>query len=272
MIETLELNNLILSYGLQKVCEPINCKFVRGRVNLVVGRAGSGKSTLLKTIAGFHQDFQGEIKADELAFNPEGNIALAFQNPENLFFNPSVREEVCFALQQAGTIHNVEEKGRNWLERWGLTPENFWHKHPIELSGGEKRKVALAACTVLLPDIILLDEPLAGLDFSGQNSLANIIKEISTEHIVIVVTHDPENLFELAGSVLFINENTVKSYLPAEFVAQALKEPNFYPLPDWYIENVSKIRSSSVLPIFKAESVARFMKGGARNDDYIFPG
>ncbi len=272
MIETLSLNDLTLNYGSQKVCESITCNFNRGRVNLVVGRAGSGKSTLLKTIAGFHRDCYGEILADQNPFDPEGNIALAFQNPENLFFNPTVGEEVCFALHQSGNTENIQKTGQDWLERWGLSPEKFWNKHPIELSGGEKRKVALAACTVLLPDVILLDEPLAGLDFSGRNSLVRIIKEISSNHIVIIVTHDPENLFDLAGSVLFIADSHVKSYITAEFVIRALKDPDFYPLPEWYSENLQFKDPPEKPPVFKPESVYRYLKGVARNDDYIFSG
>lgn len=272
MIETLSLNSLTLKYGSQRVCEPINCHFDRGRVNLVVGRAGSGKSTLLKTIAGFHKEFDGKILADQSPFDPEANIALAFQNPENLFFNPTVGEEVCFALHQSGYQENIEITARAWLERWGLSPEKFWNKHPIELSGGEKRKVALAACTVLLPDVILLDEPLAGLDFSGQSSLVRIIKEISSNHIVIIVTHDPENLFDLAGSVLFISDSNVKSYVTADFVIRALKEPDFYPLPEWYSENLQVSQLPERLPVFKPLSVFRYLKGVARDDDYIFAG
>lgn len=272
MIKNLKLQELELNYGSHRVCGPVNAEFAPGRVNLVVGRAGSGKSTLLKAIAGFHTFVRGKIFADDQVFASEGNIALAFQNPENLFFNPSVGEEVCFALKQQNDDDSVETKGKEWLEKWGLEPEKFWAKHPIELSGGEKRKVALAACTVLLPDIILLDEPLAGLDYHGQQKLAAIIRQIALEHIVIVVTHDPETLFELAHSLLFLRDGQALTCKIHEFVNLSLGDPDFYPLPDWYRQALQGRYDEPRLPLLQAQAVHRFLLGAATDADYLFAG
>lgn len=274
MIAKLSLENLQLKYGKNRIGGPINAEFRPGRLNLIVGRAGSGKSTLLKAIAGFHRQYHGSILADGEKFVAEGNIALAFQNPENLFFNPKVGEEVCFALKQKAEAQDQdhEEHGRVWLEKWGLNADKFWFKHPIELSGGEKRKVALAACTVLLPDVILLDEPLAGLDISGQSKLARIIREIAANHIVIVVTHDPETLLEISQQILFLNQDQPASYGVQNFVAKSLAEPEFYPLPEWYLEALQPFREQARLPLLKAGSVMRFLQGAASDADYLFAG
>ncbi|GAB4273013.1 MAG: hypothetical protein Kow0029_12220 [Candidatus Rifleibacteriota bacterium] len=273
MGDLLQLSDLQLCYGSQNVACPINATFRRGWINLIVGRTGTGKSTLLRTIAGFHDDFSGKIELDGSKLKSEGNIALAFQNPENLFFNPSVGEEICYALNQKGLEKKkAEELGKTWLDRWGLDPEKFWFKHPLELSGGEKRKVALSACTVLLPEIILLDEPLAGIDFCGQVRLLEILDELAKEHIVIIVTHDPEMLLASSSRVLFLAEDKVEQLSVNEFVRKALENTWYYPLPEWYSQALKRHVSEARFPKVNARSVYKFIKGMAGNGDYLFSG
>lgn len=271
MPEQLELENLKLFYGRQEICGPFNCCFTQGKINLVVGRAGSGKSTLLKTIAGFHHEKSGRILLNSQPFKPAGKIALAFQNPENLFFNPTVQEEVCYALKQKSELDSNEQEsyGKEWLAKWGLSSENFWFKHPMELSGGEKRKVALSACTVLQPPVIMLDEPLAGLDHQGQLKLIEVIEELAGDHIVLLVTHDPEMLLAKASGVLFLRQNDCRFFQVDQFVKNALRDAEFYPLPQWYHDAVSDFRERSRLPVLKAEAVARFLKGADTDADHL---
>lgn len=264
----LTLENVELFYEKTRVCGPVNCSFKRGRINLIVGRAGSGKSTLLKTIAGFHDRFSGRILADNQPFKADGNIALAFQNPENLFFNPTVGEEVAFALCNRQD-NEPRLKAREWLEKWGIPAEKFWHKHPIELSGGEKRKVALCACTVLLPDVILLDEPFAGLDFSGQKRLGEIIEEIACDHIVLVVTHDPEAFLHFSDTVLYLQNDGALFSDTEDFVRRALTSAGFYPLPNWYQAALKDHDKLLRLPKLKAEAVYNLLRGQATDADYL---
>ncbi|MFZ5949876.1 MAG: ABC transporter ATP-binding protein [Candidatus Rifleibacteriota bacterium] len=271
MINCLELREIELFYQKRRIGDRISCRFEKGRVNLIVGRAGSGKSTLLRTIAGFHNDFSGKIFADNVSFKPEGRIALAFQNPENLFFNPSVGDEVCYALIQKDD-KEFRQKGMEWLEKWGMDAGIFWNKHPLELSGGEKRKVALSACTVLLPDVILLDEPLAGLDFHGSEKLAKIISQIAQDHIVVIVTHDPENLIDLTGRVLFLGDQAIEFKCANEFIAKSLKEPDFYPLPEWYVQAIGQKPPKEKIPRIRADAVFKYLEGTAKDADYLFTG
>ncbi|MDN5278035.1 MAG: energy-coupling factor transport system ATP-binding protein [Clostridiales bacterium] len=261
MPEDLHLEKLELFYQRQKVCGPINCRFSRGKINLVVGRAGSGKSTLLKAIAGFHNEVKGSISLDSQVFQADGNIALAFQNPENLFFNPTVGEEVCFALNQKGQSRDSnEEIGKKWLERWGLDAQKYWHKHPLELSGGEKRKVALSACTVLLPPVIMLDEPLAGLDYAGQLKLVEILEEIACDHIVLLVTHDPELLLPISSGILFLQNEEADYYEINQFIRNAVSSSDFYPLPKWYCQALRPFDGIREFPMINAASVHEFLQ------------
>jgi energy-coupling factor transporter ATP-binding protein EcfA2 len=271
MSDQLELNNLKLFYGRNEICGPFNCTFTQGKINLIVGRAGSGKSTLLKTIGGFHYEKSGQILLNAQPFKPAGKIALAFQNPENLFFNPTVQEEVCYALRQKAEQSGQEQEtfGKEWLEKWGLNSESFWFKHPMELSGGEKRKVALSACTVLQPPVIMLDEPLAGLDYQGQLKLIEVIEELAADHIVLLVTHDPEILLSKASGVLFLQPNDCRFFQVNQFVKNALCDTDFYPLPPWYHNALQGRAGHARLPILRAESVARFLNGADTDADYL---
>lgn len=266
-ITELKLQNLTVKYGNATLLENLCGSFTRGQINLIVGRAGSGKSTLLRTLAGFHQEFSGDVMAEELPFNPSGNISLVFQNPEALFFNGTVGEEVSYALKMRGlpTAEN-EQTSRKWLQQWGLDPQKCWNRHPLELSGGEKRRLALAACTVFLPPVVLLDEPLAGLDMRGQHALAEMLASMASDHIVIVVTHEPELLLAHSSSLLYLNSGGGLWFSPDDFLRQALGRSDFFPLPEWYKCAVTPYCDVATLPLIEANAVHRFIKSRRRAD------
>ncbi len=261
MLERLELKNLSVRYGSNVLLENLCGSFSRGHINLVVGRAGSGKSTLLRVLAGFHKEFSGSIEADGAVFDPSGNISLAFQNPEALFFNGTVEDEVGYALKMRKMSRSdIAPIARAWLQKWGLEPDRCWHNHPLELSGGEKRRLALAACTIFMPPVVLLDEPLAGLDASGQRALASLLAGMTADHIVIVVTHEPEILLEQSGMLLYLHAGSCRWLKPAEFLSLALLDSNFFPLPEWYGRAVGRYAHSSDLPPIRAAEVYRYIQ------------
>lgn len=254
----LELKKLVINIG-SKSIGPINSAFSSGRLNLVIGRSGSGKSSLLKTISGFYSDYTGNILYEGAAFEPQGNVALVFQNPESLFFNNSVFNEIGFPLHNSGIDKvDMEVLVNEWMIKWGLEPELFKGKNPFELSGGEKRRVALAACTIMKPKVILLDEPLAGLDYFGQLSLSSIIKSLTEDHVVIVVTHEPELLLNEETSLLYVDDKSIQMS-GSEFLARSIENSDFYPLPDWYWKAVSPYSKCDALPLINPESVADFI-------------
>ncbi|MBF0405843.1 MAG: ABC transporter ATP-binding protein [Candidatus Riflebacteria bacterium] len=242
----------------------LNLSFQQGKINLIVGPSGSGKTTLLLTIAGFLQPLSGK-----LCFTDSKNQAsdhtetsLAFQNPEKMFFLGSAGEEITFGLTENGT--DKQEAiiiGREWLNKWGLNPDIFWNKNPFHLSGGEKRRLALAASTVLKPDLILLDEPLAGLDASGQMSMAETISELAESRIVIVVTHDLEALIEVSSAIFLTGNNEIRAFSnPQSFLECVLKEPELYPLPKWYQDITTHFTKETPLPFPSVSSVVKYFE------------
>lgn len=224
---------LSIGYRQNVVRKGLSGTFPAGGVNLVVGPSGSGKTTLLMTLAGFLQPIEGSIAAGgDSGWSPEGRIGLAFQSPERLFFCETVGEEVCFALRQKGVeAARVAEACRAWLEEWGIPAELFWNRSPLQLSGGEMRRVALAACTIANPDLLLLDEPLAGLDAAGRRRVGAIIARLARERIVICVTHDPEELLSDAASVLFLHGETADWFGSGTAFVEAMRTaPGRFPL------------------------------------------
>jgi len=265
---SLNLQNVSAGYPSRRLISNLSGNFIAGAVNLVLGRAGSGKTTLLRLIAGFHKNYSGEILLGKEVFKPQGNLSLAFQDPETLFFNATVADEIGFALKVRGLSEKqIKEKTSEWLLRWGLEPEKFLDKHPLELSGGEKRRIALAACTVFMPPVILLDEPLAGLDAVGQHDLANLLGEIARDHIVVVVSHDPEILLSRSHQVLFLRETGAEWHNPQSFISAALTDTDFYPLPEWYFNLVKPYRHLQELPAINAVSTINFINRQENNAD-----
>lgn len=256
MFNKLLLQDISAYFGSRAILQNLSGEFTSGKPNLVVGRAGSGKSTLLQVISGFHKPRTGKIFLDEQLFVPEGNFSLVFQNPETLFFNATVAEEVGYSLKMRRLpTAEITCKTNEWLKRWGLEPAIYADKHPLELSGGEKRRVALAACTVFMPPIILLDEPLAGLDGEGQLALAEMLEKFARDHIVITVTHEPEIFLGRCNEILFLRDNDSAWFKTSEFLSRALQNHDFYPLPAWYRQALQTEKSYADLPLINAQAV-----------------
>ena len=257
----LKLGNLVIKYNDIPFLGPIETTFESGRINLIIGKSGCGKSTLLKVLAGFHTDYTGAMTLEDDYFNPEGNVALAFQNPESLFFNSTVFDEISYSLSSIGEKKDTIIKNTyEWMKKWGLEPDLFCLKYPFKLSGGEKRRVALAACTILKPKVILLDEPLAGLDSHGQSDLSHIINSLTDDHIVIVVTHEPELLIEKGCNILFLDGQNTMEYSYDNFLSNAIINPDFYPLPQWYCEALKPYADYIDLPNFNDDAVVKFLE------------
>ncbi len=232
----LQFEGLVAGRDGRAVVGPLTGMFPGPGLHLIVGRAGAGKTTPLMTLAGFLPALAGGVRAGAETWSAEGRVGLAFQNPETLFFLPTVGEEVTYALLARGQPPaTAEAAGRDWLGRWGLPGDSFWGRNPLTLSGGEKRRVALAACTVFRPGLVLLDEPLAGLDGEGQDSLLAVLAGLAAEALVIVVTHDVEAFLPHARGLLVLGGGVGEWFGDGRlFLAAALERPELFPLPDWY--------------------------------------
>ena len=181
----------------------------------LIGHTGSGKSTLI-------QHLNGLLKADsgEIYYNGEniyqdgydmkalrGKVGLVFQYPEHQLFEIDVFTDVCFGPKnQKLSQEEAEERAREALTMVGLD-ESYYKQSPFELSGGEKRRVAIAGVLAMRPDVLILDEPTAGLDPKGRDEILEQIAKLHREKkmTIILVSHSMEDMAKYADRIIVMN-------------------------------------------------------------------
>jgi cobalt/nickel transport system ATP-binding protein len=185
----------------------------------VLGANGCGKSTLLKLLGGLifpqsgsYRAFGRQIDDRLLSRDPFGiyfrkEVGILFQNPDAQLFNPTVEDEIAFGpLQMNDPPEQIRSKVHRTIERFGI--DALRDRAPYELSGGEKKKVAIASMMVLDPQILLLDEPTAGLDPRSSRVLVDMILEAEESgKTVVTATHDLHVVSEIARRVLVFGED-----------------------------------------------------------------
>lgn len=217
-----ELDSVNYSYNKQTALHDINLTVQAGERIVILGANGSGKSTLLKILDALYFPTSGTFRAfgqvmtattlddDERAFEFRRRVGLVFQDPDVQLFSPSVWDEVTFAPLHLGLPRaRVVERAEWALDLLGIT--KLRDRVPHQLSGGEKKKVALASVLSLQPDVWLLDEPTASLDPRSKDRLLDFMDELSVQgKTIITATHDLEIVPEISERVvLFCQEHEI---------------------------------------------------------------
>lgn len=188
----------------------------------VIGHTGSGKSTLVQHFNGLLRPTSGRILLDgrDIWADPKKirdvrfRVGLVFQYPEHQLFEETVRRDIAFGPRNMGLSDDeVEARVRRAAAFVGLREELF-DKSPFDLSGGEKRRVAVAGVMAMQPQVLILDEPTAGLDPHGQELLLGQIKEYQQESgaTVLLVSHRMEDVARVADRVLVMNDGRVAMF------------------------------------------------------------
>lgn len=212
----IEVKNINKSFNDQVVLKDVSASFYRGITNLIIGQSGSGKTVLLKSIVGLHEIdsgeiFYGDIEFSALSFHKKKEIrqkiGMLFQGSA-LFDSLNVEENIKFQLDMF-TDWSLEEKLDRvnfCLKRVNL--DNVNYVYPSELSGGMKKRVAIARAIVMNPSYLFCDEPNSGLDPKTSIVIDNLIKEITEEFnmTTIVNTHDMNSVMEIGEKIVFIFE------------------------------------------------------------------
>ncbi len=197
----------------------VSVDFECGEIVGVIGHTGSGKSTLLQHLNGLLKPESGEVFfQDENIWNSKENVrkcrfgvGLCFQYPEHQLFESTVFEDIAFGPKNMGLSESeIKERVLESIEFVGLT-EDYLDKSPFDLSGGEKRRVAIAGVISMKPKVLVLDEPTAGLDPVGKNDLLDLIKNYnkSTNSTVIFVSHNMDDVALVADRVLVLSEGNI---------------------------------------------------------------
>ena len=228
-----ELKQVSFAYdGKQPALENINLTVTAGECLVILGANGSGKSTLLKLLDGLYFPTQGTVCAfgkplsedvlrdDDYNFAFRRRIGLVFQDSDVQLFSPSVLDEVAFAPLQLG-LSRAEVSQRVDSALTTLRIEKLRDRAPHRLSGGEKRRVALASVLTLNPDVWLLDEPTTGLDPRSQSWLTEfILEQREIGKTVITATHDLDIAEKIATKIYVFDEehHIVASGEPSEIL------------------------------------------------------
>lgn len=200
----------------------INISIEEGEFVGIIGHTGSGKSTLVQHLNGLLKPTSGKVLFEgkdihlskEFTRNVRFNVGLCFQYPEYQLFESTVYRDIAFGPKNMGLSEDeIKEHVLRAADFVGLKSEML-KKSPFDLSGGEKRRVAIAGVIAMEPKVLILDEPTAGLDPRGRDRIADMIENYrkSTGRTVIVVSHSMEDVAKSADRVLVMNKGKVEFF------------------------------------------------------------
>ena len=204
----------------------VNIEIADGEFVGVIGHTGSGKSTLIQHLNGILKPTSGEVIINGINTSQKNlkqlrrEVGLVFQYPEHQLFEETVEKDIAFGLQKLG-LSEEETKNRinEALTSVGLD-SSILPKSPFELSGGQKRRVAIAGVVSMMPKILVLDEPTAGLDPSGRDEIFGYIKTLHQKYnmTIILVSHSMEDIAKLAQRVIVMSKGTIEMDKPSNHV------------------------------------------------------
>ena len=229
----------------------IDCAIEPGSFLALVGRTGSGKSTMVQLLNALLVPTEGEVVVDEYVNSPDKKrrtkklkglrkkVGYVFQFPECQLFLDTVEKDVAYGPKNFGaTPEEALKKAHEALGKVGLD-SSFYERSPFALSGGEKRKVAMAGILAMEPDVLVLDEPTAGLDPEASREMIALFKEINAQGTTIVlVSHDMDLVLECATRLIVLENGKIvkdgdpSSLFEVDLESYALEEPKVFAFVD----------------------------------------
>ena len=223
----LEIENLSYTYGIgtafeKKAVKDVSLKIEQGEFIGIIGHTGSGKSTLIQMLNGLIKPTSGKVLLDgkNIWSNPKKirnvrfKVGMVFQYPEYQLFEETVEKDIAFGPRNMGLkSEEIKEKVLKAAKFVDLKPE-LLKKSPFELSGGEKRRAAIAGVIAMDPDVLILDEPTAGLDPKGRDILLSQIGAYhkAKNNCVLLVSHSMEDISRIADKILVMNQGNMFAF------------------------------------------------------------
>ena len=232
-MSVLEVKNLTHTYDgntpyMHDAVKNVSFSIEKGEIIGIIGHTGSGKSTLVQHLNGLLKPSDGEILLDNKNIweNPKNirairsRVGLVFQYPEYQLFEDTVYKDIAFGPKNMGlTEQEISIRIKEICELVGIKDE-YLEKSPFDLSGGEKRRVAIAGVMAMQPEIIIFDEPVAGLDPIGRASVVKMIDDYSKKYnaTVLIISHNMEDMALIADKLLVMNKGELALFDTTENV------------------------------------------------------
>lgn len=216
----------------KKALDDINLQIKDGEFVALIGHTGSGKSTLVQHLNGLLKPTSGTIivngnnitESKVKLSDVRKKVGLVFQYPEYQLFEETVEKDIAFGPKKLGLSETeILDRVKRAMEIVGLNYEKYREKSPFELSGGQKRRVAIAGVVAMEPQVLILDEPTAGLDPKGRDEILHQIKNLHNEYgmTIILVSHSMEDVAKLADRIVVMhNGKAILDGKPADIFKQ----------------------------------------------------
>ena len=213
----------------------VTAEIKKGSMTAIIGHTGSGKSTFVQHLNGLLLPTDGTVTVGEYIISADKKpevmkplrkkCGLVFQFPEYQLFEETIEKDIIFGPMNFGVSEEEAKKiARKVLKMVGLN-ESYLSKSPFELSGGQKRRVAIAGILAMDPDILILDEPTAGLDPQGTNEMMSLFKKINDlGKTIILITHDMNHVLQYCDEVVVMNHGRVEKH---DSVTNIFKDSNY---------------------------------------------
>lgn len=204
----------------KKALDDVNLVIEDGEFLALIGHTGSGKSTLIQHLNGLLEPSSGRILVDDIDLTNKGTkltdirkkIGLVFQYPEYQLFEETIEKDIAFGPNNLGlSQEEVSDRVKKSMEMVGLNYETYKDVSPFDLSGGQKRRVAIAGVIAMEPKVLILDEPTAGLDPKGRDDILEQIKILHEKYkmTIVLVSHSMEDVGKLAERIVVMNKGKV---------------------------------------------------------------
>ncbi len=201
----------------KKALDNVSVTINDGEFVALIGHTGSGKSTLIQHINGLLKPASGKININDVNIAEKGvklsdfrkKVGLVFQYPEYQLFEETIEKDIAFGPKNLGlTDVEVDNRVKRAMKMVGLDYETYKNKSPFDLSGGQKRRVAIAGVVAMEPSVLILDEPTAGLDPKGRDDILSQVKLLHNEYkmTVILVSHSMEDVAKVADRILVMHK------------------------------------------------------------------
>ena len=205
----------------KKALDDVSLVIEDGEFLALIGHTGSGKSTLIQHLNGLLEPSSGKILVDEVDITSKEvkltdirkKIGLVFQYPEYQLFEETIEKDVAFGPNNLGlSSEEVSNRVKKSMEMVGLDYETYKDVSPFDLSGGQKRRVAIAGVIAMEPKVLILDEPTAGLDPKGRDDILEQIKILHEKYkmTIVLVSHSMEDVGKLAERIVVMNEGKIE--------------------------------------------------------------